>query len=83
MPPKKKTLPEPKVDVPNGDAGAGRELFDQHCSACHALEGVKPFFPLNFTPFLIKRTINQPQPPPWEVFSVERLDRPPSSSAMP
>lgn len=40
MPPKKKTLPEPKVDIPNGDGGAGRELFDQHCSACHAMEGV-------------------------------------------
>lgn len=40
MPPKKKTIPEPKVDVPAGDSGAGRELFDQHCSACHALEGV-------------------------------------------
>jgi len=41
MPPKKKTIAEPKVDVPNGDAKAGREIFDQHCSACHALEGVK------------------------------------------
>lgn len=48
MPPKKKVIAEPKVEVPNGDAGAGRELFDQHCSACHAMEGVLlykyPFF---------------------------------------
>jgi len=52
MPPKKKGVPEPKVEVPNGDAGAGRELFDQHCSACHALEGVfKRIFPFLLIPF--------------------------------
>ncbi len=39
MPPKKKGIEEPKVDVPNGDAGAGREVFDQHCGACHAFDG--------------------------------------------
>ena len=46
MPPKKKAIAEPnvnsfwhKIEVPDGDATAGREVFDQHCSACHALEG--------------------------------------------
>lgn len=39
MPPKKKGIAEPKVDVPNGDAGAGRAVFDNHCGACHAFDG--------------------------------------------
>ncbi len=39
MPPKKKGITEPDVSVPNGDAGQGREVFDQHCSACHAFDG--------------------------------------------
>eukprot|EP01017_Pseudomicrothorax_dubius_P001599 TRINITY_DN0_c565_g1_i3.p1 TRINITY_DN0_c565_g1~~TRINITY_DN0_c565_g1_i3.p1 ORF type:complete len:118 (+),score=33.65 TRINITY_DN0_c565_g1_i3:44-397(+) len=38
MPPKK-GIPEPTVTVPDGDAAAGREVFDQHCAACHAMEG--------------------------------------------
>lgn len=38
MPPKKERV-EPKVDLPEGDATAGRAIFDQHCAACHALEG--------------------------------------------
>lgn len=38
MPPKK-VKAEPAVIVPEGDASAGRNIFDQHCSACHALEG--------------------------------------------
>ena len=38
MPPKK-SKPEPDVVVPEGDATNGRAIFDQHCAACHALEG--------------------------------------------
>ena len=38
MPPKK-VKAEPAVVIPEGDAAAGRNVFDQHCSACHALEG--------------------------------------------
>ena len=38
MPPKK-AKPEPTVDVPEGDSAGGRAIFDQHCAACHALEG--------------------------------------------
>ena len=38
MPPKKERV-EPKVDLPEGDGTAGRAIFDQHCAACHALEG--------------------------------------------
>merc|ERR1712029_80308 len=40
MPPKKgKMRAEPDVTVPEGDAGAGRGIFDSQCGACHALEG--------------------------------------------
>jgi len=39
MPPKAQAKPEPNVTVPDGDAGAGRDIFEQHCSACHAIEG--------------------------------------------
>ncbi len=39
MPPKAKVIPEPNVEVPDGDAGAGRGIFDSQCSACHAIEG--------------------------------------------
>ncbi len=39
MPPKKGGIKEPDVEVPNGDVGAGRDVFDQHCGACHAFEG--------------------------------------------
>lgn len=39
MPPKKKTFAEPAVDVPEGDGGAGRAIFDANCAACHALDG--------------------------------------------
>lgn len=39
MPPKKKAIKEPKVDVPEGDSAAGRGIFDAKCSACHAFEG--------------------------------------------
>jgi len=40
MPPKKgKMRPEPDVNIPEGDAGAGRGIFDSQCGACHALEG--------------------------------------------
>ena len=39
MPPSKKGIPEPNIDVPNGDAGAGRAVFDNHCGACHAFDG--------------------------------------------
>ena len=38
MPPKKAKA-EPKVEVPEGDAAAGRDIFDGQCGACHALEG--------------------------------------------
>ncbi|CAD8102135.1 unnamed protein product [Paramecium primaurelia] len=38
MPPKK-TIAEPNVTVPNGDAAKGRDIFDQQCAACHAFEG--------------------------------------------
>jgi mono/diheme cytochrome c family protein len=38
MPPKK-SKPEPDVVVPEGDSTNGRAIFDQHCAACHALEG--------------------------------------------
>lgn len=44
MPPKKKAIKEPKVDVPEGDASAGRGVFDAKCSACHAFEGNFSFF---------------------------------------
>ncbi|KRW98705.1 Cytochrome c-like domain [Pseudocohnilembus persalinus] len=39
MPPKKKGIQEPKVDVPEGDPAAGRIIFDANCSACHAFSG--------------------------------------------
>ena len=39
MPPKKKSMAEPKVDVPAGDPGAGRAVFDANCGACHAFDG--------------------------------------------
>eukprot|EP01016_Furgasonia_blochmanni_P019705 TRINITY_DN219_c0_g1_i3.p2 TRINITY_DN219_c0_g1~~TRINITY_DN219_c0_g1_i3.p2 ORF type:complete len:181 (-),score=35.56 TRINITY_DN219_c0_g1_i3:105-647(-) len=39
MPPKPKEKPEPNVTVPDGDSSAGREIFDQHCAACHSMEG--------------------------------------------
>merc|ERR1711977_505062 len=40
MPPKKsKDRPEPKVEVPDGDPSAGRDIFDANCAACHAFEG--------------------------------------------
>merc|ERR1712176_426198 len=40
MPPKKsKEKAEPKVEVPDGDPSAGRDVFDANCSACHALDG--------------------------------------------
>ena len=38
MPPKAQVKPEPNVTVPDGDSGAGRDIFEQHCSACHATE---------------------------------------------
>lgn len=38
MPPKKGTK-EPEIVVPEGDASAGRDIFDSQCSACHAIEG--------------------------------------------
>jgi len=38
MPPKKGPK-EPEVNVPEGDASAGRDIFDSNCSACHAIEG--------------------------------------------
>ncbi|KAL4430222.1 hypothetical protein ABPG74_014781 [Tetrahymena malaccensis] len=38
MPPKKGPK-EPEVNVPEGDASAGRDIFDANCSACHAIEG--------------------------------------------
>ena len=39
MPPKKKEIKEPDVNVPAGDAANGRAIFDGNCSACHAMEG--------------------------------------------
>lgn len=38
MPPKKKEIKEPDVEVPAGDATKGKALFDEQCSACHAIE---------------------------------------------
>ena len=40
MPPKKKGISEPEVIVPNGDAAAGRAIFDANCSACHSIEPI-------------------------------------------
>lgn len=38
MPPKAKVIKEPDVTVPAGDAKKGKALFDEQCSACHAME---------------------------------------------
>jgi cytochrome c len=38
MPPKKKEIKEPDVTVPAGDPKRGKALFDEQCSACHAIE---------------------------------------------
>lgn len=39
MPPKKsKEIKEPDVNVPAGDPVKGKALFDEQCSACHAIE---------------------------------------------
>mmetsp|Transcript_16067 Transcript_16067/g.13590 ORF Transcript_16067/g.13590 Transcript_16067/m.13590 type:complete len:116 (+) Transcript_16067:69-416(+) len=31
-----KTKAEPNVDVPDGDAGIGKSIFEQQCAACHS-----------------------------------------------
>jgi cytochrome c2 len=38
MPPKTKVIPEPVVNVPEGDVAKGKALFDEQCSACHSME---------------------------------------------
>lgn len=43
MPPKAKVIKEPDVTVPDGDAKKGKALFDEQCSACHAMEVTKQF----------------------------------------
>lgn len=35
----KKSKPEPKVEIPQGDLKAGKALFEEQCSVCHALIG--------------------------------------------
>jgi cytochrome c len=39
MPPKIAEKKEPNVTVPDGDAAAGRGIFDFACADCHALQG--------------------------------------------
>ncbi len=38
-PKKKKQAKEPDVEVPEGDIGAGKAIFSQHCAVCHAMQG--------------------------------------------
>ena len=35
---KKKTIKEPDVTVPDGDATTGKGIFEELCSVCHALD---------------------------------------------
>lgn len=38
MPPKRDPLPEPNVQIPDGDEEKGRDLFAKHCATCHSLK---------------------------------------------
>ena len=32
-------MKEPNVEVPQGDVKAGKAIFEEQCSVCHALDG--------------------------------------------
>lgn len=74
MPPKKaKEIKEPDVVVPDGNPVKGKALFDEQCSACHAIEVTNLLYGRVMTRLQLLQY--------WEVSSEGRLAQLSSTSA--